>query len=217
MTQVLEEVGELPAPAPKPQTEVLAEVGELPKAGDEPLFEGLLQGLPELVVATPPTLAAGPRPASKPAAKMPPAERITIPSIGVDSKVTHLGLKLDKGVLTWETAKHAVGHHEGTSNPREGSNAVFSGHMSSPIKGEGSVFKRLPEVKVGDYVLVDTALGSFPYVVEETKLVRPADLWVMYPTASETITLITCYPDLVYTYRWVVVGRPVPFSSYYYP
>ena len=209
MTQVLEEVGELPAPVRKPVTEVLGEVGELPKAGDEPLFNGLLGQLPELVIATPP-VGLGPRASSSPVAEMPPADRIIIPSIGVDSKVGHLEIKEDKGKLTWETAKHAVGHHEGTANPGEGSNAVFSGHISSPIKKEGSVFNRLPEVKVGDWVYLEASYGMVPYMVEETKVVSPNDLWVMYPTSTETITLITCYPDLVYSHRLVVTAKPLP-------
>ncbi len=204
-------MGELPAPTRKPMTEVLGEVGELPRAGDEPLFNGLglLRQLPELVIATPP-VGSGPRASSSPASEMPHADRIIIPSIGVDSKVVHLEMKEDKGKLTWETAKHAVGHHEGTANPGEGSNAVFSGHISSPIKKEGSVFNRLPEVKVGDWVYLETSDGMLPYMVEETKVVSPNDLWVMYPTSTETITLITCYPDLVYSHRLVVTAKPLP-------
>ncbi len=217
MTEVLEITGELPAPAPTPTTDVLGVVGELPFAGDEvlPGAVALPEDVSRFAIGTRPSLTDLPAPQPYVLApnRMPPAQRILIPSIGVDSKVVHLGIKEDKGKWVWETPDHAVGHHDGTANPKEGSNTVLSGHMSSPVKGEGSIFKRLPEVKVGDRVYVETALGVLPYTVDEIKLVSPTELWVMFPTRSETLTLITCYPDLVYTYRLVVTAKPVSVEA----
>ncbi len=206
---------ELPAPATTEASAVLGVVSQLPNAGDETLFDAqrFAGGISGLQIATPPS-----QPQSLPIArtpiKEPAARRIIIPSIGLDSKIVHLGLKLDKGKWTWETPDHAVGHHEGTANPNESSNVVLSGHISSPIKGEGSIFKRLPEVKTGDVVILENSVGLFSYIVQEVKLVKPDDVWVMYPTASETVTLITCYPDLVYSYRLVVVAKPAYMVGY---
>lgn len=187
-------------------------VRELPFAGDEPYSQaeatpdhGRRQAGTSSSVAD---LEVQPY-ASEPG-RMPPALRVLIPGIGVDSKVVHLGVREDRGSWVWQTASHAVGHHDGTANPREGSNIVLSGHISSPVKGEGSVFKRLPEVRVGDLAYLETVYGMLPYIVDDVKLVAPTDLWVMYPASSETLTLITCYPDLVYSHRLVVTASPLP-------
>ncbi|MEK7874546.1 MAG: hypothetical protein AAB502_11910, partial [Chloroflexota bacterium] len=59
----------------------------------------------------------------------PPAVRIQIPAIAVDSKVVQVGTVWKDGVLEWEIAKWAVGHHQGTANPGELGNIVMSGHI----------------------------------------------------------------------------------------
>ena len=197
-------LGEKPAPI----TEVLGLVAELPKAGDEPT------GRPGSLVI-PPNWKVG-APVSSPAApalrtvspNMPSAERIRIPSIGVDAKVVELGIKLERGQWVWETASHAVGHLLGSADPGEMGNVALTGHISSPVKGEGSVFASLPRVKEGDWIFVESQAGAFAYRVKEIRLVGPTDVEVLYPTSSETLTLITCYPDLVYSHRLVVVATP---------
>ena len=138
-----------------------------------------------------------------------PAERIMIDSIALDSKVVELGTRLEKGQLVWDTADHAVGWYRTTALPGQGSNIVMSGHISSPLRGEGSIFRRLPEVQVGDSVVLQTAVGQYRYEVFSREVVSPTAVGVMAPTATETLTLITCYPDLVYSHRLVVQARPV--------
>ncbi|MSQ14890.1 MAG: class D sortase [Dehalococcoidia bacterium] len=140
----------------------------------------------------------------------PDVQWISIPSIDVDSATVELGTKLDNnGALVWETPDHAVGHHRGTANPGETGNVVMSGHISSPVRGEGNVFRRLPEITVGDDVLVTTPLGQFHYQVVQKKIVLPDEVSVMDPTPEPVLTLITCVPDLVYSHRLVVISRPV--------
>ena len=91
-----------------------------------------------------------------------PPVSIRIPAIDVDSRVVELGTTVDEhGELVWETPKHAVGHHLGTANPGETGNVVLSGHINSPIRQEGNVFSKLPRVKLGDEVIVETIFG-FP-------------------------------------------------------
>ncbi|MBI4301147.1 MAG: class D sortase [Chloroflexi bacterium] len=147
---------------------------------------------------------------SPPGQKALPAIRIVISSIGVDAKVVELGTKYENGQLVWETADHAVGHHLGTANPGEIGNIVMSGHISSPVKGEGSVFKRLPEIKLGDEVILYTTVEQFRYQVTNIKVVLPSEVSVMSPTPEPTLTLITCVPDYVYSHRLVVTAKPYP-------
>jgi len=138
-----------------------------------------------------------------------PANRIVIGSIELDAKVVELGTHEERGQLVWDTAAHAVGWYRTTALPGQGGNIVMSGHISSPLRGEGSIFRRLPEVKIGDTVLLETPDGQYRYAVFSREIVPPTAVGVMSPTPSETLTLITCYPDLVYSHRLVVQAWPV--------
>jgi LPXTG-site transpeptidase (sortase) family protein len=153
---------------------------------------------------------AEPSPEASPTPTPSPATRIVIASIGVDSKVVEIGTKYnDKGELVWETAAYAVGHHLGTANPGEAGKIVMSGHISSPISREGDVFRRLADVKLGDeIILYNSSGGEFHYKVTETQVVLPTEVSVMNPSSEEILVLITCWPDWVYTYRFVVIAKP---------
>ncbi len=137
--------------------------------------------------------------------------RLRIESIGLnDAPVVEVGTKLDKGQLVWETADHAVGHLLGTGLPGAVGNMVLAGHISSPLKGEGSIFKNLPGIanKLGSRVSVQTAGGTwYHYTITGTDVVLPTDTWVMDPATAPVVTLLTCVPDGVYTHRFVAVGK----------
>jgi sortase A len=137
-----------------------------------------------------------------------PARRVVIPTIGLDSKVIQLGTKLDRrGQLAWETAPFAVGQHKGLAGPGQNGNMVLSGHISSP--NEGAVFHRLPELKVGEGVIVSTDERQYLYRVVDVKTVTPDQVSVLDQTPDPTATLITCYPDGIYSHRLVVTARLV--------
>lgn len=142
------------------------------------------------------------------AGPFPPATRVQIPRLDIDSPVTELGTKYVNGELVWDTPKFSVGHHRGTAQPGENGNAVFSGHISSPLSNEGNVFSRLPEIKLGDAIIVSTPVARIQYVVTETKVVDPSRIEIMDPTPEPQATFITCYPDWVYTHRFIVIARP---------
>lgn len=144
-----------------------------------------------------------------------PPVSIRIPAIQVDSRVVGLGTTTDEhGALAWETPKHAVGHHQGTANPGETGNVVFSGHINSPIRQEGNVFSKLPRVKLGDEVIVETIEGAYLYRVVARRVVEPTEVGVMAPTAGPVATLITCYPDWVFSHRLVLTAEQVAFLPF---
>ncbi len=131
--------------------------------------------------------------------------RIRIPRIEVDSKVTHLGTIVNEhGELVWDTPKNTVGHHEGTPFPGDVGNVVFSGHISSPLRNEGNVFSLLPNLEKDDVVFLETPKGTYTYRVIGKQVVLPTAIEVMNPTPYPAITLITCYPDYIYTHRLIV-------------
>jgi LPXTG-site transpeptidase (sortase) family protein len=137
-----------------------------------------------------------------------PARRLIIPTIGLDTKVIQLGTKLDKyGQIAWETAPFAVGQHKGLAGPGQNGNMILSGHISSP--NEGAVFHHLPDLQVGEGVIVGTDERQYLYRVESVKTVTPDQVAVLDQTPDPTATLITCVPDGIYSHRLVVTARLV--------
>ena len=182
----------VPLPTPQPEPIVDADALPTPAAGSTDA---------EMHVVPVPT-------GKPPIAAALPARRVVIPTIGLDSKVIQLGTKLDRrGQLAWETAPFAVGQHKGLAGPGQNGNMVLSGHISSP--NEGAVFHHLPEVKVGEGVIVSTDERQYLYRVVDVKTVTPDQVSVLDQTPDPTATLITCVPDGVYSHRLVVTARLV--------
>ena len=131
--------------------------------------------------------------------------RLQIGSIDLVAPVVEIGVTEEDGKLVWATADHAIGHHIGTAYPGQPGNCVMSGLISSPRRGEGNIFRRLPEVNPGDGVTIGTtAAGPWSYEVTSTEVVLPEAIEVMAQSAAPTLTLITCVPDGVFTHRLVV-------------
>lgn len=130
--------------------------------------------------------------------------RVRMDSIRVDSAIVQVGLVRKGDGYVWQTADRAVGFHENSAIPGSPTgNAVFSGHISSI--NEGDIFRRLPEIAVGDTIRV-TVEGTFTYRVSDILVVSPQDSWVMNQTAAPIATFITCVPDGVYSHRLIVVA-----------
>jgi sortase A len=123
------------------------------------------------------------------------AVRIQIPSISVDAPVVQ-----GDG---WEQLKKGVGQYIGSTPPGRDGNLVLSAH--NDVYGE--IFRYLDRLVPGDQIIVYTQQRQFVYVVDRTVLVEPTAVEVMAPTASPTVTLISCYPYLVNDQRIVVFAR----------
>ena len=143
------------------------------------------------------------------------ANHIRIPSIGVDSSVSNLAIVDIGDSRQYETPKHVVGRIPETSNPGELGNTWLFGHLESPIRGEGNVFQKLPEIPAlvnsGDPVyvsLLNEDGDEFLYQITETKVLHQDDL-KLYQTDDSTITLVSCVPRLVYDHRLLVTGKLV--------
>jgi sortase A len=135
--------------------------------------------------------------------------RLVIPTIALDTKIVDVGIVVENGRPVWDTAAFAVGYHRGTALPGTRGNTVMAGHISSPVSKKGEVFKRLPEVRIGDRVEVYVGERRVVYAVSEIRTVLPTAVQVMNQTPDATLTLITCYPDYDYSRRLVVVGSLV--------
>lgn len=134
------------------------------------------------------------------------ARRIVIPAIAVDSEVVEAEIKNGE----WQVPKFVVGHLQGTANPGDKGNAVFSGHLQS--LSSGNVFARLGELSPGDQIYILSSENQYLFEVRELKVVANTDLSVVQPTTDETVTLITCTGtwDFVrrdYRQRTIVVAK----------
>jgi len=81
----------------------------------------------------------------------------------------------------------AAGHIENTAFPGEAGNAGIAGHRDT-------TFHAVRKLQVGDRLRITTLAGSFDYRVDRTFIVKPEDVYVLAPTATPTLTLVTCYP-----------------------
>ncbi len=100
-------------------------------------------------------------------------------------------LKLSAAVAEGDDDKtlgKAVGHLPDTPLPwhRRG-NVALAAHRDG-------LFRSLEGIRLGDDIRIVTSRGDFHYRVTKMHIVDPDDVWVIAPTDTPTITLITCYP-----------------------
>jgi LPXTG-site transpeptidase (sortase) family protein len=147
---------------------------------------------------------------------LPPATRIRIPALALDSNIAELAIVRTEDSASWETPKHVVGHIPTTANAGTGGQGWYFGHLESPIRGEGSIFRRLPEVAQllkenpdrPVYVFLESGDRSFAYRIYNVEVVSQEDLEVA-DSGTHDITLVTCTPRFVYDQRLLVTAALV--------
>lgn len=121
---------------------------------------------------------------------------VEIPAIGVNASIWEGD--------DWFTLQQGVGHYPFSANPGEDANMVLTAH--NDIYGE--IFRYLEDLKPGDEIHVEADNGHwYTYVVENTQIVDPTDVWVLEPGNEPLVTLISCWPYRVDNKRIVVIGR----------
>jgi sortase A len=81
----------------------------------------------------------------------------------------------------------AVGQIPGTAAPGTNGNSAIAGHRDGFFRG-------LKDIESGDVIEIDTLEGKEVYRVERFWVVNPEDVWVLDPTPTPAITLVTCFP-----------------------
>ena len=146
--------------------------------------------------------------------KLGEATNINIPSIGLSSKIKELSILDLENSRTYETPKNTVGHIPETGNPGELASGWFFGHLESPIRGEGNIFKNLPKLarflREGNqvFIILDSIDGSFLYQAHTTNVVHKSEL-VVEVNKDSSISLVSCVPKLVYDHRFIVEAKLV--------
>jgi LPXTG-site transpeptidase (sortase) family protein len=128
---------------------------------------------------------------------------ISVPRIGVDVGVSMNGFSYGE----WDVPRHTAAHYWPISAvPNTAGNVVIAGHVGY----RNTIFWHLPNVRTGDDIFVRVGGGGERhYRVDEVLTLLPSEVWVMNPTSSETLTLITCIPIGVYSHRLIVRASPV--------
>lgn len=98
----------------------------------------------------------------------------------------HLEVPVLEGTDDW-TLDRAIGHITGTAAPGDEGNSGIAGHRDS-------FFRVLKDIRDGDAIELETRRVVETYRVERSWIVSPDDVSVLDPTATRSITLVTCYP-----------------------
>ena len=129
--------------------------------------------------------------------------RVAVERVGLDTEVTEAGFSAE----AWDVPRYTADHYWPVSAyPGTAGNITIAGHVGY----KDTIFSQLPEVRVGDEILVYVGDRRHRYVVTEVLTVLPNETWAMLPTPKETLTLITCVPIGVYSHRLIVRAKPVP-------
>ena len=153
-------------------------------------------------------------------------ERLIIPAIGLSAPIVlspKETVQVDgQTFYQWQPPNSfAAGWQDGSALLGETGNTVLIGHHNE----FGEVFGNLVNLKIGDFIEVDSQNFRFTYVIANRMIVAERDQtigtrmlnarWIL-PTQDERLTLITCWPKTNNTHRLIIVARPVsavPLSS----
>jgi sortase A len=99
--------------------------------------------------------------------------------------------------------KYTVGHYPSYGEIGQPGNYVLLGHRNYVY---GHFFRNIDKLEVGDQINIKKDTDTYTYLVTESFVVAPEDVWVLEQTEDPTITLITCTPIGTYTDRLIVKG-----------
>ncbi len=100
--------------------------------------------------------------------------------------------------------KYTVGHYPGLGEIGQPGNYVLLGHRNYVY---GHFFRNLDRLEPGDEVIITKDGSKYTYVVYESFVVSPEEVWVLEKTDKAVVTMITCTPIGTYTDRLIVRGE----------
>ncbi len=149
-----------------------------------------------------PSGSAAPAPGSSPAPAAPAPVSLTIPAIGVHTKLIRLGITA-QGTLQVPTVTSVAGWYTGSPRPGEVGSSVIAGHIDSYL-GPG-IFYRLSDMRPGQRIYVRRANGSLAVFSVTAVQQYPKDRFptseVYGPAPDAELNLITCGGTFDYTTR----------------
>jgi sortase A len=85
------------------------------------------------------------------------------------------------------TLNRGVGRIAGTALPGQPGNIGIAGHRDG-------FFRRLKDIHTGDAIELVTVSGRDVFIVDRIRVTSPADVDVLQPRTTDSVTLVTCYP-----------------------
>ncbi len=106
-----------------------------------------------------------------------------------------------------------MAHLSGSALPGEKGNVFITGHSSLTqfYKPENykAVFSKLPDLEIGDEIILDVSGTEYKYIVEGLKTFDPKDISVVNPPDQKGryLSLMTCVPPGFKTKRLIVLAK----------
>lgn len=139
--------------------------------------------------------------------------KLFIPTAGVSAPI--ITTFINNGLWDVSHLGMNVGHLQRTPWLNQPGNLVLAGHVEL-ADGRTGIFATLETLQAGDRITITEAEREYHYSVTTVKYVSPDDLTVLYPTPTNTVTLITCsdfnFVSNVYETRLVVTASMVSSS-----
>ena len=136
---------------------------------------------------------------------------ITIPALGIKDAKVLTNVDGTNESIYQNILKEAIAHFLGSAFPGERGNVFLFGHSMLPILARGeyqSIFTNLPKLKKGDVIFVEYGDDSLRYLIEQTAVVNPKDVFVLrQPQSEELLTLMTCIPPGFGSDRFVAIAK----------
>jgi sortase A len=104
----------------------------------------------------------------------------------IDIPRVHISVMVAEGTSA-RVLQLAAGHVTGTALPGEPGNVVLAAHRDT-------FFRRLGELKSGDYIRLAVPGRQYAYSVRFADIVGPNETWILEPSPGQSLTLVTCYP-----------------------
>ncbi len=131
---------------------------------------------------------------------------IDIPAIGIKTLPFYHG-------TSYKTLNKGLGHFENSSIPVGGKNtrSVITGH--SGVKNQ-ILFTDIRNLQVGDLFFINILGKRLAYEIESFEEVLPSEVdKVKIIPGKDRVTLLTCTPPGINTYRLLVNGQRIPYKQ----
>jgi len=122
-------------------------------------------------------------------------DKIIIPKINVDAPLVFVQTADNKTIL--ESLQDGVAHYPGTALPGQAGNVFVTGHSSYYWWSGGKynrVFTLLDKLQANDLVYIHYQGEEYIYKVRDSIVVLPKQTEVLKPTATPTLSMMTCTP-----------------------
>ena len=131
---------------------------------------------------------------------------LDIPALGITTLPFYHG-------TSYKTLDKGLGHFESSSIPVGGKNtrSVITGH--SGVKNQ-VLFTDVKNLTEGDLFFVNILGKRFAYEIDSFEEVLPSEVdKVKVIPGKDTVTLLTCTPPGINTYRLLVTGHRIPYEE----